>query len=92
MGPIGCPEKSLTKYQSTQRNTPEERITHLCTFRRKPEVTHIQTLCSFNRGFLSGLAGCDGARKLNPERKILHGDLSEATDSLTAADAATMAT
>jgi len=76
MGPIGCPETSVTNYQSTQRNIPEERRTLLCTLRRKPEIMHIQALISFNRGFLSGLTACHGARKLNTDRKILHGDLS----------------
>jgi hypothetical protein len=76
MEPIGCPETSVTKYQSTQRNIPEERRPHLCILRRKPEITHIQALRSFNRGFLSGLTACHGARKLDTDRNILHGDLS----------------
>jgi hypothetical protein len=29
MGQIGCPETSVTNYQSTLRNIPEERRTHL---------------------------------------------------------------
>jgi hypothetical protein len=29
MGPICCPETSVTNYQSTLRNIPEERICHL---------------------------------------------------------------
>jgi hypothetical protein len=29
MEPIGCPETSVQNYHSTQRNIPEERISHL---------------------------------------------------------------
>jgi len=29
MAPTGCPETSLTNYQSTLRNIPEEQISHL---------------------------------------------------------------
>jgi len=28
MGPIGCPETSVTNYHSTLRNIPEERRSH----------------------------------------------------------------
>jgi len=35
MGPIGCPETSVTNYHSTLRNIPEERP--------KPEITHLNT-------------------------------------------------
>jgi hypothetical protein len=28
MGSIGCPETSITKYQSMLRNIPKERISH----------------------------------------------------------------
>jgi hypothetical protein len=29
MGPTGCPETSVTNYQSTLRNLPKDRITHV---------------------------------------------------------------
>ena len=32
VGPIGCSETALNDYQSTLRNTPEERSSHLMKF------------------------------------------------------------
>jgi hypothetical protein len=39
MGLVGCPETSVTNYQSTLRKIPDDRRSHL-TLRRKPEATH----------------------------------------------------
>lgn len=36
---IGCPEKSVNKYQSTLSNVPEERRSCLCRG-KKPVITH----------------------------------------------------
>jgi hypothetical protein len=38
MGPIGCPEISVTK--STLRKSPEEGRSHLNPPRQKPEIAH----------------------------------------------------
>jgi len=37
MGPIGCPKTAVTNYQSTLRDTPQERISHLHSG-EKPEI------------------------------------------------------
>jgi hypothetical protein len=44
MGPIGCPETSVTNYHYSQRNNPEERISHL--FRGGSLKSRIQTTYS----------------------------------------------
>ena len=42
MGPIGCPETSVRKYDYSLRNNPEERSSHLLS-RRKPEIKQMFT-------------------------------------------------
>ena len=41
--PTGCPDTSLNNYQSSPRNIPEERRSHICTYIHTNTHTYIHT-------------------------------------------------
>ena len=41
MGPIGCPETSVTNYHHTPRNIPEERRSRMCDVSTENEYSYL---------------------------------------------------
>jgi len=63
MGPIGCPETSVTNYHYSLRNDPT-RTQFSSTSRRKPDVTHTTLTSDISRQYVIR-PSCRNARQNN---------------------------
>jgi len=73
MGPIGCPETSVTNYQSTLRKNPR-RVKISFTPRRKPEITqslrYLTSQYALKKSLESSKHLCPSQFYLNPGRAV----------------------